>query len=187
MPPVQCPRCGRFLKRSFVEALDEAPAACPGCGAELTPDDIGAGPPDDAGPPDGTDPLDDAGQPEDGDAVAATGQPDDGDGVAAGQRPAPPAHSVRPPDLEPEAVQNTGDDVLHGWDAGTDTLARWQADRRPFPVDTVVVGSAAVSAAIVGGLLARRRGDPVLVGVGLGLVGGAIAAGVSRRIWRLEG
>lgn len=37
MPPQQCPSCGRFLKRTFVEELSQGSSPCPGCEIELTP------------------------------------------------------------------------------------------------------------------------------------------------------
>jgi hypothetical protein len=36
VPPQQCPECGRFLKKAFVESLSSTPTPCPRCEAGLT-------------------------------------------------------------------------------------------------------------------------------------------------------
>ena len=84
--------------------------------------------------------------------------------------------SVRPPDLD--TVRARPIDVLAGWDVDGDAPAR--LERPPFPLDTVVVGGAAVLGGLVGALGAGRRGRRVVAGA----VAGAVIAGVVRRIWR---
>jgi hypothetical protein len=86
--------------------------------------------------------------------------------------------SVRPPDLEPDAVRDAPD-PLSGWDVGTGPPPAH--DRRPFPTDTVVVVAAGLVGLIAGALTGRR---PVR-DAGLGGLGGLVAAGALRRIWRL--
>jgi hypothetical protein len=54
-------------------------------------------------------------------------------------------------------------------------------DQRPFPVDTVVVGAAAVLGAVAGAAFGKRPGRDAA----LGALGGVIGAAVARRIWRL--
>lgn len=160
MPPEQCPECGRFLKRAFVDGLAEVPAPCPKCGVELTGALFGAAGP----PPPPLDPL-----PVD---VLPAPAPD----LAS----APPASSVRPPDLEPDVVRG-GPDPLEGWDAGVPTGVAAIVDRRPFPLDTVVVVGAVVLGAALGATFGRR---PARDGA-LAALGGAMGAGLVRRIWQL--
>jgi hypothetical protein len=88
-----------------------------------------------------------------------------------------PGGSVRPSELDPAATGAS--DVLAGWDVDGAVPAR--LERPPFPLDTVVVGGAALVGALVGaaggrGHRARRGLLGALVGVG--------AAGVLRRVWR---
>lgn len=153
MPPAQCPECGRFLKRTLVDSLAEAPAPCPKCGVELieamfvdvTPS-------------------------------AAPARPAAAEPAAA----APLESSVRPPDLPPEEVRG-GPDPLAGWDAGVALDGAAIRDEPPFPVDTMVVAGAAVVGAALGATFGRR---PLRDGA-LGAVGGAVGAGLTRRIWQL--
>lgn len=99
--------------------------------------------------------------------------------------------SVRPPDRDALAATATsaarsvtGADpaaarVLAGWDPDGDPPRL--GDRRPVPVDTLVVGGAALAGAFVG----AARGGPGRLGRGLrGALAGAIVAGVARRVWR---
>lgn len=162
MPPEQCPECGRFLKRTLVESLTEAPAPCPKCGVELTAVMFGSA------------------------ATAAAPAPSAADTPTAGASEptaAPSASSVRPPDLPPDDVRDDPD-PLTGWDVGVPAGLTGTAaidDRRPFPVDTVAVASAAVIGAVLGATLGRR---PVRDAT-LAALGGAVGVGVARRIWQL--
>lgn len=161
MPPEQCPECGRFLKRTLVESLAEAPEPCPKCGVELTAVMFGSAATADAPAPTAAD-------------EAATD-------------PAPPValsgSSVRPPDLPPADVRDRPD-PLSGWDVGVPVGPAGTAaidDRRPFPVDTVAVASAAVAGAALGAVLGRRP----LRDATLAALAGVVGAGVARRIWQL--
>lgn len=87
--------------------------------------------------------------------------------------------SVRPPDLQPDAVRDR--DPLAGWDRGVPIGIAAVRDERPFPVDTVVVSGAALVGAALGAVLGRRT----LRDAALGGLGGAVGAGLARRIWRL--
>ncbi|MEX0835066.1 MAG: hypothetical protein WD010_03175 [Nitriliruptor sp.] len=92
----------------------------------------------------------------------------------------PPATSVRPPDLRPDEVRDI-DDPVATWDAGVPVGVAAVRDERPFPVDTVVVlGAAAVGLALGLGLGQRRGRNAVL-----GALGGAVGAGIARRVWQL--
>ena len=85
--------------------------------------------------------------------------------------------SVRPIDLDPTRTGPT--DVLAGWDVDGGVPAR--LDRPPFPVDTVVVGGAALVGALVAGAASGgRRGRRAVLGALLG----AAAIGAARRVWR---
>ncbi|GGI03757.1 hypothetical protein [Egicoccus halophilus] len=97
--------------------------------------------------------------------------------------PAEPA-SIRPPDLPPRAVRGADRDVLAGWDTDVElaALARGRGDRRPFPIDTVVVLGAGVAGATGGAALGARRGR----GAVLGSLVAVVSAAVVRRIWRLD-
>jgi hypothetical protein len=88
--------------------------------------------------------------------------------------------SGRPPDLRPDPVRDL-DDPVAGWDTGVPIGIAAVRDERPFPLDTVVVVAATVTGAALGATLGRRPVRDAL----LGGVGGAIGAGVVRRIWRL--
>jgi hypothetical protein len=176
VPPEQCPECGRFLKRTLVESLADAPEPCPKCGIELTAVMFGSAATAAAPAPAAAD----------GAPAAADGAPAAPGGPAAAVPPptaAPSGSSVRPPDLPPADVRDQPD-PLSGWDVGVPAGRTGTAlidDRRPFPVDTVAVASAAVIGAGLGVLLGRR---PVRDGV-LVALGGAVGAGVARRIWQL--
>lgn len=91
--------------------------------------------------------------------------------------------SVRPPDLPPDEVRAAPDDVLVGWDLGVSAaeIESWRADRRPVPVDTIVVAAGALVGGGVGAAVDKRRVRGGALGL---LVGTVLAAGV-RRIWRL--
>lgn len=170
MPPKQCPACGRFLKNAFVDALDEAAAPCPACGGELVADMFvakeSAGGASTSGAARGTV------------ARGAATSPLGGDQV-----------SVRPPDLEPETVRDATRDVLAGWDVTADAaeIASWQRDRRPFPIDTVVVVGCGALGGLTGGAIGQGR-TPRRTGAGVagGLTLGFTVAAVTRRIWRLR-
>lgn len=91
------------------------------------------------------------------------------------------ARSVRPLDLGSDAGIGvaTAPDVLAGWDVDGGVPARLEAP--PFPLDTVVVGGAA----LVGGLLgAALGGRPRGRRLALGAVAGAVLAGAIRGVWR---
>lgn len=168
MPPAQCPECGRFLARGFVQNLVTEPADCPKCGLRLSaahfPEELGQ-----AAAPDG---------PAEEPAGAAE--------LRDGTTPDPDDLSVRPPDLDPGDVRRTDDggrDPLQGWDAGdADVLEldRFRAGRRP-PPDGAIVGGAGLAGALVGVLVSDRRGR----GVALGLTAGVAAAAVARQVWKL--
>lgn len=182
MPPERCPHCGRFLSRRFVSTLEQRPAPCPRCDEPLTLADLPGMGAEREGAPAPSAPA----------TTTATAPPEAADGAASDVVEAPgsdvveapdgsdPAPSVRPPDLEPETVR---DDVLAGWDVGVGPNGRaaWSDDRRPFPLDTVVVAGTAAAGLLVGAAVDRRRGRGALVGA----VGGGLTAALARRIWRL--
>lgn len=109
----------------------------------------------------------------DADAVAPTGSAHRGPGASPGDA------SVRPPDLRPAEVRGH-DDPLAGWDAGVPMGISAVTDRRPFPVDTVVVVGAMAAGLTVGSCLGDRRVRNAV----LGALGGAVGAGLGRRLWR---
>jgi hypothetical protein len=176
VPPAQCPACGRFLKRALVDGLADAPVPCPKCGLELTSAMF-------PGPMSAVPTIDTPG-------VASPAAPAAADGgqtpvVTAAARPTPSSAgtrdtSVRPPDLPPDDVRDEPD-PLAGWDAGVPVGTDAIRDERPFPVDTVAVAGAAVVGAALGVVLGRRR----LRDATFGALGGAVGAGVGRRIWQL--
>jgi hypothetical protein len=88
--------------------------------------------------------------------------------------------SVRPPDLSPDAVRDEPD-PLAGWDAGLPPGLAVVRDQRPFPLDTVVVAGGA----LLGGSLGASFGRRPLRDGALGAVGGAVGAGLVRRLWQL--
>ena len=107
MPPAQCPECGRFLARGFVQNLATEPADCPKCGFRLSsahfPEVLGQ-----AAAPDA--PVEEP-------AAAAE--------LRDGTTPDPDPASVRPPDLDPGEVRVGDDgrpDPLEGWDRDADVV-----------------------------------------------------------------
>jgi len=171
VPPKRCPDCGRFLANDLVTSLADAPAPCPRCGIELRPETIVGG--ERARRPRPSRPTVEA--------------PEAPGGPEAPQAPgSDAADSIRPPDLDPQAVRTPDEDVLAGWDVGAsaEEVASWQHDQRPFPTDTVVVLGAAVCGGLLGVLLTdRHRGR----WAALGALGGVLGAGTARRIWELRG
>ena len=202
MPPVQCPDCGRFLKRDFVASLGATPSPCPRCGAGLVSEMFEAVPElartptlaadvevatvavdadavdADAVDADAVDA--DAGEDDAGDAAAGDDEPDSGAGVHE------PTPSVRPPDLAPDAVRRYDDDVLHGWDVGVEQADLAPHDRPPFPADTVWLGVGAAGGAALALAVARWRGSGPVSGAVFGGLAGAVAVAVGRQVWRLE-
>lgn len=170
MPPAQCPECGRFLARAFVQNLATEPADCPKCGSRLSPAHF----PDELG------------------QAAAPSGPVEEPAAAAELRgtetPDPDALSVRPPDLDPGDVRTAEAghrDPVETWDrVGADVveLDRFRAGRQPPPDGAIVAGAGAAGAAI-GALVARRRG----AGAAVGLAAGVTAAAMARQVWRLPG
>ena len=189
MPPVQCPDCGRFLKRDFIASLGATSTPCPRCGTGLVAGmftqgtDLVRSPTLAADVEVATVAVEpEAVEPEAGDAEAV--EPDAGDADADVHEPAP---SVRPPDLEPDEVRRYDDDVLHGWDVGVAQADLAPHDRPPFPADTVWLGVGAAGGAAVALAVARWRGSGQVSGVVLGGLAGAVAVAVGRQVWRLEG
>lgn len=173
MPPKRCPECGRFLSNELVSSLASSSVPCPRCGTPLSADTIvggGGG----ARATARTQPV----------TAALAATPAGGNGQAPQEQVLEPA-SVRPPDLDPSQLRSDEEDVLEGWDAGVtaDEIAGWRADRRPFPTDTVVVAVAALLGGVVGGVVCEQRRG---LGAGIGAAGGAVAAGVVRRVWELR-
>jgi hypothetical protein len=170
VPPQQCPECGRFLKKAFVESLTSTPTPCPRCEAELTVHTFGL---EDIIPP--------APGPQDPAPAGVPAAPDAASRAAA--PPPPPAAagtepSVRPPDLQPGAVRDAGEDVLTGWDpAGPAPVV----DRAPFPTDLVVLATSGAAGALLGGLFGERGCRGALLGGASGVIGAALA----RQVWRL--
>lgn len=167
MPPAQCPDCGRFLAKAFVQGLATEPADCPKCGLRLSsahfPEELGQ--------------------------AAAPDAPAEEPAAAAALRddatPDPDPASVRPPDLDPGDVRLGADDTdpLQGWDAGGGDvveLDQFRAGRRPPPEGAIVAGAGAAGA-LVGALLARRWG----IGAVMGFATGVAAAATARQVWRL--
>ena len=101
-------------------------------------------------------------------------------------RSEPTSGSIRPPDLDPGEVRDEPDDVLAGWDIGADAaeVASWADDRRPVPVDTIVVGAGVAIGAVGGAILPERRR---VLGAMLGAAAGAVTTGASRHLWELRG
>lgn len=173
MPPKRCPECGRFLSNELVASLASSSVPCPRCGTPLSTDTIVGGA---------------AAQRQGARAQPVTATLGAAATLGNGRGPSEPGDeptSVRPPDLDPRQVRSADDDVLAGWDAGAtaEEIAGWRSDRRPFPTDTVVVAVGALLGGVIGGAVCARRRA---LGIGLGVVGGAAAAGASRRIWELR-
>lgn len=168
MPPAQCPQCGRFLARAFVQNLVTEPAACPKCGHMLSPAEF-------------PDRLGQASRP-----AGAVEEPAAAAELRSSQTPDPDAASVRPPDLDPGTVrpgEHEHRDPLATWDrsdADVVQLDRFRAGRQP-PPDSAVVAGAGLAGAVVGAVVARRRGT----GAAVGLAAGITAAAVARQVWRL--
>ena len=102
----------------------------------------------------------------------------------------PEPHEDPNSDLGPDALAGTGDDpvdVLADWDlvAARANPGRDPVDRRPFPTDTVVVAVAVLLGLVLGGRVRRRPAR--LRSAILGASGGAVTAGLLRRIWRAPG
>jgi hypothetical protein len=175
VPPKQCPECGRFLKNAFIQALGDRGTACPRCDRTLTAamfeDEVLTG--------GRTIP------------VPAGGSSDDpGDGGPLGGSEAPEVHepdevSVRPPDLEPDAVRDRTLDVLAGWDVGVSEaeVAAWRQDRRPFPTDTVSLIGAGATGLLLGLLLVPQHR---VRGASLGALAGVVGSAVARQVWLLR-
>lgn len=159
MPPAQCPECGRFLARSFILGLATQPEDCPKCGLRLSPAHF----PDELG------------------HAAAPEGPAEEPAQAARLRDDAPADpgpdTVRPPDLDADAV---GAPV-----AAPDPLADWDdapgVEGHDPPPDAVILAGTGATGAMIGALVARRRGRGALLGMLVGLV----AAAVARQVWRL--
>lgn len=167
MPPAQCPECGRFLAKAFVQSLATEPSDCPKCGLRLSPAHF-------------PDALGQAASPS-----APAEEPAGAAELRDGSTPDPDPESVRPPDLDPGDVRRGagGADPLEGWDtSGGDIveLDQFRAGRRP-PPDGAIVAGAGAAGAIIGALLARRWG----IGVVVGFAAGVAAAATSRQVWRL--
>lgn len=170
MPPAQCPECGRFLAKDFVQNLVTEPTDCPKCGIRLSaahfPEELGQ-----AAAPDG--PVEEP---------AAAAQ------LRDEATPDPDPASVRPPDLDPGQVRLGADgrrDPLAGWDrtdADVVELDDFRVGRQP-PPDGAIVAGAGAAGALVGALVAPRR----LTGAALGLAAGVSAAAMARQVWRLPG
>jgi hypothetical protein len=181
VPPKRCPECGRFLSNELVASLASSSVPCPRCETPLSAETIVVG---------------SVGSPRRGPraqpvapAVAAAAAVTATATSAAGNAPESAEDregaSVRPPDLDPREVQTPDDDVLAGWDVGVtaDEVAAWRTDRRPFPTDTVVVAVGAILGGVLGNLLSEHRR---VLGTGVGVLGGAVAAGAVRRVWELR-
>jgi hypothetical protein len=178
VPPEQCPACGRFLKRALVDGLADSPAPCPRCGIELSAAMFPAVPGADDGPPPAP-PAALAEAPAAPSVIPATPVAPEAPSIRPPDLP-PAAPSIRPPDLPPADVRDEPD-PLAGWDAGVPSGAAVVRDERPFPTDTVAVAAATVAGAALGAVFGRRPvRDAVLAGLG-----GAVGAGVARRIWQL--
>jgi hypothetical protein len=177
VPPKRCPECGRFLSNELVASLASSSVPCPRCDTPLSADTIVAG--SGGSSRIGSRPRPVAAAPVA--AAAVTSAPVNEQ--EAGERRE--AASVRPPDLDPREVQTADGDVLSGWDVGVtaDEVAAWRTDRRPFPTDTVVVAVGALLGGILGSILFGRRRA---LGTGVGVLGGAVAAGAGLRVWELR-
>lgn len=186
MPPKRCPECGRFLSNELVASLASSSVPCPRCDTPLSADTIVGG---GGGARQGA-----RAQPvvaalavtsTAGNGRAPQEQVRDPASVSPPQEQVREPASVRPPDLDPRQVRSVEDNVLAGWDAGVtaDEIAGWRSDRRPFPTDTVIVAVGALLGGVIGGAVCDRRRA---LGAGIGVVGGAVAAGAGRRVWELR-
>ncbi len=174
MPPKRCPECGRFLSNELVASLASSSVPCPRCDTPLSADTVVGG--------SGASPRS---RPRAQPVVTTAAAVSSAAASLGGAEEDRDVSSVRPPDLDPRAVQTVDDDVLAGWDVGVtaDEVAAWRADRRPFPTDTVVVAVGAVLGGVLGGTVSDRRR---VLGAGVGVLGGAVAAGAARRVWELR-
>jgi hypothetical protein len=156
--PKQCPACGRFLERAFIETLRDGDAPCPRCEGTLTAAMFAE---------------------RDAMSIPAGGSSD------AAAADTPDAVSVRPPDLEPGAVRDRSPDVLAGWDTGVsqEEIASWRHDRRPFPTDTVVVVGAGLAGLALG---VAFDDDHRLRGAVVGALIGILGSAISRQVWHLR-
>ena len=160
MPPAQCPQCGRFLARSFILGLATEAADCPKCGMRLSsahfPDELG--------------------QAATSEALAE--EPARAAELREDAPPDPGPATVRPPDLDPDAVgAPASPDPLADWDRRGSTVP----DSHDPPPDAAILAGTGLTGVLLGALLARRRGRGALLG---GLLG-VIAAAVARQVWRL--
>ena len=161
MPPAQCPQCGRFLARSFVLGLATEAEDCPKCGMRLSsahfPDELGQ--------------------------AAAPEAPAEEPARAAELRedapPDPGLDTIRPPDLDPDAVgaPTAAPDPLADWDR---TVPLGPGSHEP-PPDAAILAGTGLTGVLLGALLAHRRGRGALLGGLLGL----IAVAIARQVWRL--
>lgn len=151
MPPQQCPECGRFLKRDFVESLSADPTPCPRCEAGLVAAMFGGQEAEPAA-----------------DAPAAAGSAESTGGES----------SVRPPDLQPTQVRDEPSGVLEGWDRGAGPPE--VVDRAPLPVDAVVLAGAGLVGALLGSTLGERGCRGAVLGAAGGVLGAAVARRVWR-------
>lgn len=178
MAPAQCPECGRFLSKGLVASLAVESVSCPKCGTLLSASQFDLDPHGADARPDGPDeePAGAAALRQDQPAVPAVDASSGGD--------ASEATSVRPPDLDPSSVRGSSEDVLAGWDqSGGDVVDL--SDRRggsDAPPDAAVVAGAGVAGALLGMVVASRRGRGGVIGLLLGLLAGAAA----RRVWVLD-
>lgn len=163
MPPKQCPECGRFLSRAFIASLKVETAPCPKCATPLPAALFGVPEAD----------------------VAPTGR-DEEPANAAQLRAETPMMSedlTDPPPPPPPTVASSTPasppaSTLAGWD-DHETL---EPSAGGAPPDAAIVAGAGVFGALVGMLVASRRGRGGL----LGLIAGVLAAAVARRVWELD-
>jgi len=184
VPPKRCPECGRFLANRLVASLTEGPEPCPRCGTELRPETIVGG--DRDRPAVSQPPARRLQVGADAAPVSRDEPATEGAGHVQSRAEEPAADSIRPPDLDPDVVRTPDDDVLAGWDLGAtdEEIASWRADEPPFPIDLVVVGGTALLGGLLGALLVERDRARWAA---IGALGGAVGAGVVRRIWELRG
>lgn len=161
--PEQCPECARFLSNDLVESLADAPAPCPQCETTLTAAMFAEDPVTDAAPDSTADTVDGATAP----ASDAT------------------ASSVRPPDLDAPLLAPDGHDPLAGWDEGSEVseLPGLRRDQRGLDTEAmaVVAGGAGVLGALLGALVADRRGRGAVLGGLLAALAAVLGVQASRR------
>jgi hypothetical protein len=172
VPPKQCPECGRFLKNAFIQALGDRGTVCPRCDSTLMAamfeDEVLTGR--------RTIPVPAGGSSDD---------PGDGGPFEGSEAGEVPEVSVRPPDLEPDAVRDRTLDVLAGWDVGVGEaeVAAWRQDRRPFPTDTVSLIGAGATGLLLGLLLVPQHR---VRGASLGTLAGVVGSAIVRQVWLLR-